>query len=321
MSDKLTKHILATIVYYDVMDYPMTAFEIWKYLIKIADNSLVEKIEPGEGEEDFSLEKVIFLLESEEKIKKYIACSQGYYFLQGRADLLEQRLERNKISERKLKIVLGVAKILRYVPYVRMVAIAGRLATKNAEEESDLDLLIALKHGKIFTGRLLVTAVVHVMGKRRHGSKIMDRICLNHFITTKFSISARDLFSSHEYSFLKPIYDSDFFLRFQKNNDWIQQYRPNFVAAVDNVSMLRDNYTSKSMRKAGEKVFRANFMEDALKKWQKSKIEKNPKSQKTGGLIICSDEELAFWPNFEKQGPEVFEKFQKKWRTIIEQKK
>jgi hypothetical protein len=58
-----------------------------------------------------------------------------------------------------------------------------------------------------------------------------------------------------------------------------------------------------------------------LGRWQKEKIEKNPKSQKMGGLIIYSDEELAFWPNFEKQGPAVFEKFQKKLREIENQRR
>lgn len=321
MSDKLTKYILATVVYYDVMDYPMTGFEVWKYLIRLEDNKRDVTGWQVEKADDFSLEKVTALLATEEKLRKHIDSKQGYYFLQGRAELVKKRLERNKISEKKLRIVLAVAKILRFVPYVRMVAIAGRLAAKNAEKESDLDLLIGLKHGKIFTGRLLVTAVVHLLGHRRYANKITDRICLNHFITTKFSISARDIFSSHEYAYLKPVFDNDFFLRFQKSNSWIQTYRPNFVSAIDNISMVRDGYLSKIVRKGGEKIFGFAAIEEALGKWQKNKIAKNPQSRKTGGLILCSDAELAFWPNFEKQGPAVFEKFQEKLRKIAEQKK
>ncbi len=318
MSDKLVQYILTTVVYYDVMDYPMTSFEVWKYLIRINNAQVTAKGWSAEEQEDFSLANVISLLETHEKIKKYIDSKQGYYFLRGRAELLEKHLERNKISEKKIKIVLAVAKVLRFVPYVRMVAIAGRLAPKNAEKSSDLDLLVAVKHGKIFTGRLLVTILVHVLGKRRYGRKITDRICLNHFITTKFSIAARDLFSSHEYVFLKPVFDNDFFLLFQKNNSWIQDYRPNFAQAVDNISLLKDSSISRTVRKIGEKLLKSSWIERRLGDWQKNKIAKNPQSQKIGGLILCSDEELAFWPNFEKQGPAVFEKFQAKLRIIME---
>ncbi len=145
MSDKLVQYILTTVVYYDVMDYPMTSFEVWKYLIRINNAQVTAKGWSAEEQEDFSLANVISLLETHEKIKKYIDSKQGYYFLRGRAELLEKHLERNKISEKKIKIVLAVAKVLRFVPYVRMVAIAGRLAPKNAEKSSDLDLLVAVK--------------------------------------------------------------------------------------------------------------------------------------------------------------------------------
>ncbi len=40
---------------------------------------------------------------------------------------------------------------------------------KNTEIKSDLDLLIILKHGHIFTGRLLTTLLVHIMGKKIWG--------------------------------------------------------------------------------------------------------------------------------------------------------
>ncbi|HCU70611.1 MAG TPA: hypothetical protein DIC35_02515 [Candidatus Moranbacteria bacterium] len=315
MHDKLYKNILATLVYYDVMDYPMTLFEVWKYLIRSVDKNqgfdedFMEK-------EDFSLAKVLAYLEKNDKLKKYIDSKNGYYFLKGRNDLVEKRLEKNKISEKKLGIVLEVARVIRFVPYVRMIAIAGRLATKSAEKNSDLDLLIAVKHGKVFTCRLLVTIIVHLLGKRRHNNKIKDRICLNHFITTKFTISARDMFSSHEYCFLKPIFDNDSFMRFHNSNDWIQNYRPNFSHSSDNISIIKDSRLSRLIRRIGEKTLQSDLIENILGNWQKKKIKNNPKSQTIGGLIISSDEELAFWPNFENQGPAVFEKFQNKLRNL-----
>jgi len=93
----LPKNILATIVYYDVLDYPMTAFEIWKYLLKI-------KNEENEPEEKNNLLDIINYLEKEE-LKKFVEEYRGFYFLKGRRELVDRRLESNKISEEKLKII------------------------------------------------------------------------------------------------------------------------------------------------------------------------------------------------------------------------
>ena len=41
MLSALAKNILVTVVYYDVLDYPLTVFEIEKYLIR------AEKKQPG----------------------------------------------------------------------------------------------------------------------------------------------------------------------------------------------------------------------------------------------------------------------------------
>src|SRR3990172_2665738 len=191
----LSKHILTTITYYDVLDYPLTSFEIWKYLT--THNSQPTILNPP----PCSLADIVKGLE-DESLKKFIEEYRGFSFLKGRKGLVEQRIKRGKLAEEKYKILLGVAKILRFAPYVRMIAVTGRMAMKNTEEKSDLDLLVVLKHGKIFTGRTLVPLLVHLLGKRRHKGKITDRVCLNYFITTRsLEISLKDLYSSSEYYF------------------------------------------------------------------------------------------------------------------------
>ncbi len=303
-SDKLQKYILSTLVYYDVLDYPMTAFEIWKYLTVIGGQDLPE-------EESFSLAEILEELAAE-KLRKFIENKNGYYFLRGREDLVAQRIFRNKISERKFKIARRTVWFLRFVPFVRGVAVTGRLAAKNAENGSDIDFLIVLKEGKIFTGRLLATLLVHALGRRRHGAKIRDRICLNHFISDKFFISVKDIFSAHEYVFLAPVFGEASFDEFYANNDWIKKYKINFMPGGENLKAAADSAFSSRVRKFLEKIFTADSIEKSLKKWQQKRIAGNPKTQQAGAVIINDDLELSFWPNFENQGPKVFEKFQKR---------
>jgi predicted nucleotidyltransferase len=221
-------------------------------------------------------------------------------------------LENNKISEEKLKIIRRVVWFLRFVPFMRMAAITGRVAMKNAEKSSDLDLLIVLKHGHIFTGRILTTFLVHLLGKRRYGRKIKDRICLNYFITTKsLEISNQDLFASSEYFFVRPAFGFKVFRKFQMKNSWIKNYHPNFNESdLAERCLVKDSYFSKKIRKAGEKIFGFNFIEKTLKNWQVKRIANDPRTHKPGSMVEANDNELIFLP--EPQGPEVFEKYQEK---------
>ena len=307
MPEKLIQNILATICYYDVLDYPLTVFEIWKYLIT-KDYEITD--------EKKTLADVISCLEKDE-LKRKIESYQGYYFLVGRKELVSQRIERNKIAEKKFKIVKRVVWFLRAVPFVHMIAVTGRIAMKNTEKKSDLDLLIVLKKGHIFTGRLLVTLATHLLGVRRYGQKIADRICLNYFITTNsLEIEMQDLFASSEYSFIVPVFGFECFKKFQKANAWIKNYHENYsFDRMENLKVMKDDYFSKHLRKIGELTLGFEFIEKKLRIWQVRRIKNDPRTKKAGSLVVANDQSLVFLPN--PQGPKIFEEFQKRLKRII----
>lgn len=287
----LSKNILSTLIYYDILDYPMTAFEVWKYLGTI-DGQVgeIETVKLGE---------IIKALESKE-LEKSIEQLQGFYFLHGRSDLVEKRLEKNKLSEQKFKIIKKVVFWLRFLPYVRMVAVTGTVAMKNASKNSDLDLLIVLKRGRLFFGRTIVTALVHFLGARRHGKKIADRICLNCFLTDE-SLTSRlqDQFSSSEYFFIVPLLGQKTFATFQRENDWIKKFRLNFCPEeAVNLKMLCDAGKAKKVRNGLEKIFDLpifNSLESRLEKWQTDRIANDPRTKEAGSIIMADSEALIFF--------------------------
>jgi hypothetical protein len=318
--NSLSQNILATVAYYDVMDYPMTVFEIWKYLISDCQsaNSDPAYAEASAGKQEkkkISIIDIINELEKEE-LKKKIETFRGYYFLPGRKNLVAQRIERNKISEEKLKIIRRVIWFLRFVPFVRMILVTGRVAMKNAQMRSDLDLLLIFEKGHIFLGRFLTVGLLSLLGKRRTGEKIKNKVCLNHFLSTELSVTVQDLFSAHEYVFMLPVFGLEWYQKFFEKNAWIGIYHPNFKSGLPNTKEVKDNGWSKVVRKILERIFAPRFIENKLKKFQVAKIKANPKTQKAGGMIIYSDDELAFWPDFKKQGPRVFEEFKTKMGKI-----
>ncbi|PIP28294.1 MAG: hypothetical protein COX29_01930 [Candidatus Moranbacteria bacterium CG23_combo_of_CG06-09_8_20_14_all_35_22] len=306
MSGILAKNILSTVAYYDALDYPMTAFEIWKYLIN--DQRTMNNNQDG-GNKNYSLSDVTSELEKEET-KKYLGEFQGFYFLHSRENLVGERIEKNKISQSKLKKARRIVFWLRAVPFVKMIAVAGRVGAKTAKKGSDIDLLIVFQHGKIFTGRFLATALIHFFGRRRYKNKIANRICLNHFLSDEFSVSMQDLYSSHSYVFLTVLYGGKFFRKFLEKNEWLKNYRPNFSFLESDAKEIRESWLFEGIRKILEIFLAPLWIEKKMKNWQTKKIERNPLTEKIGGVIIYSDFELAFWPDFSNQGPKVFEKFQ-----------
>ncbi len=313
MGKNLSRYILATIGYYDIFNHPLTAFEIWKYLITYDydDYDCVEK----DDEKSFTLSEIIKELENE-KLKKILKSENGFYFLVGREKLVAQRIKRSKISEDKLKTIRRVVYFLRFCPFVRMIAVTGRIAMKNAEKRSDLDLFIVLKRGRIFTGRIFVTLLVHLMGKRRYGNKIANRICLNYFVADdSMEITVKDLFASSEYFFMIPVFGEKVFRDFQKMNYWIKKYHSNFsLNRIGNLKTLSDDFFSKNTRFFMENIFNFSFIESILRKWQLKRIKNDPRTHQEGSMVMADEHALVFLPN--PHGPKVYEKFRENIKKL-----
>ena len=305
MQSQLSKNIFQTILYYDILNYPLTSFEVWKYLI--AENSC------GLGDVVEALEK--------RDIEKYIEEFQGFYFLRGRKELVERRIQNDKNSILKYKIAERVVKWLRFVPFVRMIAVTGTLGMKNCEKDSDIDFFVVLKKGRIFTGRLLVTSLVHILGKRRYGNKIKNRICLNYFITTEnLEIGRQNLFAANEYSFIYPLFGFDAYQRFSEENiAWIKKYKSNFeygdlMPAKYFVEIESLQEKIQSFFESLINLFWGDRIEAWFKRKQIEKIKRNPLTYKKGGYVEYTDENLVFLP--EPQGGKIFQKFQEKLRSL-----
>lgn len=304
MDDNLDKSILSTICYYDVLDYPLTVFEIYKHLIANQEN----KNNPPK----ISFKDILVKLKGN-NLRRFVESESGLYFMRGKISLVRKRIKRNKISYLKIKRMKRTIFWLKMVPFVRMILVTGRLAMKNAQVKSDWDVLIVLKENRIWIGRTMVTMVTHFMGKRRHHNKITNRVCLNYFITTNsLEIRNKDFYSASEYFFCFPLFDGkNYYHKFQIRNAWIRKYKPNYyLALAKHLSSSQDSYFTKFTRLILENLFDHNFLENYLEKLEVEKIIRNPNTKKTNSLVDADRKALIFLPN--PRGPRVFEKFKNK---------
>jgi hypothetical protein len=197
-----------------------------------------------------------------------------------------------------------------------MVALTGSLAMKNSNPSGDWDLLVVLRSGHIWTGRALLTTVLHVFGKRRHAQDVANRVCLNYWITTQsLEIITKDLFSSNEYFFITPLFGITEFRKFQEKNRWIRRFRPQYeVIQSEHLLCLKDSRAAKLFRDIGEILLSDLALERMLAVMQKKKINANPKTHLAGSFIEATDKALIFLPK--PQGPKVFEQFKMRLSEI-----
>jgi hypothetical protein len=249
---------------------------------------------------------------SGERFSGRIAEKNGFYFLLGREALVERRIQSEKLSVEKLKGMRRLARILQYVPYVRMIGATGSLAMKHGARGSDWDMFVVLRSRRIWMGRTVLTSFLHLIGKRRHGRQVNNRACLNYFVTEdNLEIATKDLYSAHEYRFLIPLFSFSLFQIFELKNRWIKGYQPNFsLTVLPNRWLVHDGTRVQQTRNFLERCLDSCRLETWLGTWQKKKIARNPKTHLDGSLIEATDRALVFLPR--PRGPMVFEKFKER---------
>jgi len=264
-------------------------------------------------------EKFLDVFKGSATLKNKVHLENGFFYLGH--EVIERQKMREKIGAEKWNIARKFTKFFRRVPFVREIFISGSLARGNTTENSDIDLLIVAKHGRIWTARMFIYLITFFSGKHRHGKKIKDRFCLNHFISDKnLEIKRQSLYNAETYLHLVPILkEKNIADEFRQANQWIKNYFPYSDGAVSDDAITRKS--DIKMRRAGiKKILEfvlGGFVGDVFE-WTVKKIQmiKQRRSRKNniGGHVILSDNELAFHPD----SPEgkIMEKFNERMKKL-----
>ncbi len=219
----LQKAVLATIIYYDTLGFPLTSREAGRYLIS------PRRVSPWlKEDEPATLENVLESL-AELRVEGKIEERLGFYFLPGRGHLYQERMEQNKLAETKWKKARRYLYWVQLLPFIEGVLVSGSLALGHTSEESDLDILVVAKEGRIWTARLLIILLYSLAGVcRRHGETTApDKICPNHFLSTgALHIPFPSLYNAQTYLHLVPVYIrwKELIRDFWEANQWVNSF-------------------------------------------------------------------------------------------------
>ena len=204
--------------------------------------------------------------------------------------------------------------IFRLIPFVDFALAAGSMATGNVHPDSDFDVIVGAKYGRIFTVRFFCTLAFGFFGwrrKRMHGSSVnelmgygqrprvdaADKVCLNHFVTDKsYRLSPpHNAYWRNLYQNLVPIFGD------HKKIDWFFSANADWVGEHNYTDDLRHRRICSWVKKLREYLLGGRFgdwLEKILRNFQIKRIERTLK--KDSGYkprIIYSDEELEFHPD------------------------
>lgn len=202
--------ILRTVLYADVFDFPMKIEELHHYLI---------------SDEPVSLADVAQTVHQSIILKQKLQHIGDYIIVQGSESLIETRRKREAASTTLWPRAIRWGYVLSALPYVRMVALTGALAVRNAaDHDDDLDYMLITAHHRVWLARAFAILMVK-MGRLRGVT-----ICPNYVLSeSNLTQTRRDIFLAHEVAQMVPIYGTDCYRRFREINNWSYQQLPNAV--------------------------------------------------------------------------------------------
>ncbi|MDP3964681.1 MAG: hypothetical protein Q8Q20_03440 [bacterium] len=217
MSKAITASILRELAYFDVFDFPLTEFELWRY-----------------QSNQVSLGEVQRELRTNSWLAERVESDSGMYYLKGRKEIVTTRLRRYREAEGKFRKLMRFTQRLRRLPFVRMIAVCNSLAYSNSREDADIDLFIITQPARIWTTRMYLTGYLKLFGERPTGAHTRDTLCASFYIAadrldlSPLRVTNPDIYLAHWVTQVWPLYDPEgLYNKFWESNIWVREMFPN----------------------------------------------------------------------------------------------
>lgn len=199
----LRQAVLLTVLYGDLFEAPLTAGEIHRFLpVPCTDRAALER-ELAELDGD-RLSRVGDLI-----------CWRG------REATVAVRERRRRLAEARWSAARRFARRLRWVPFLRMVAVCGSQAMENGDEDGDVDLFLITAPHRLWLAQSLTMVL------RRGGGRLGIEICPNYLVSEDaLETHVRNFYTAREAAQAVPLWGASAYLRFQDANRWIRDFQP-----------------------------------------------------------------------------------------------
>ena len=223
--------ILATVVYADLFDAPISIEEV-------ARTCLGAQMSPADVRARVSAAPLSDLVTVD---------AHGIITLTGREELVARREDGVRRTAELLERHHGVIGALASLPFVRMLALSGGTAHKNARGGDDIDLFVVATAGRAYTAYTMLYLASTLT--RRRGI-----VCPNYLVDENHLRIAyhHDLFTAHQAISLVPIAGLDTFDAFVRANEaWVRAFYPAYLPRPPGATL-----TSSPLQRVAEGALR-----------------------------------------------------------------
>jgi hypothetical protein len=142
--------IAASVIHASLDDYPLTLEELHESLI-------------GSPQ---TLAELVSVFEGSDVLQQVVERRDGFFFPTGRGDLVDERRRREARSRAFLDRHALLLRLVCCLPFVRLVALSGRIARLNLEAGGDLDLFIVTRAGHVWSTAAAVKGLSALLSRR-----------------------------------------------------------------------------------------------------------------------------------------------------------
>ncbi len=249
----LKVHVLKTLLYYDIFNYPLKSKEVFHFL---GTNSITEE----------HVRQTLDTLTNEILIYRF----DNLYSLHPNETNIKRRVKGNNEAAKCLLVAQKKAKLISRFPFVRGVFASGSLSKGYMDEKSDIDFFIVTAPRRLWIARTLL-----VLYKRLFLGGSHKHFCVNYFVDEDhLEIEEKNLFTATELATVLPLYGSEQYSKLIETNDWLKGFFPNYVArSTENVPKSNVTAFKKILETLMNACF-ANKIESyfksiTMKRWRK----------------------------------------------------
>jgi hypothetical protein len=217
MPTALELSIYKTLAYFDYFKYPLTIFEIWKWLL-----------EPEVPGTYFDIWRT---LQTSDWLRDKVKQREGYYALSEIEPSYRQRHQNFIDAVGKYRKVTKHVRWMGVLPGVQGIAVCNSLAWYNTTTQSDIDFFIVTQPGQTWLTRLLATVPLMLL-RQRPGERADSPICLSFFCSQErlgfnsLKIGNTDPYLAYWSYSLVPLL-GEWQSQFQTENAWLKTALPN----------------------------------------------------------------------------------------------
>ncbi|PIR75035.1 MAG: hypothetical protein CO030_03040 [Candidatus Magasanikbacteria bacterium CG_4_9_14_0_2_um_filter_42_11] len=301
--------IIKTLAYFDVFQTPLTSEEVHSLLWK--ETAPFSQVKAG-----------LDMLVEESKIE----IKEGFFVLPGRTKIVDRRQMAIPLIDTKLKIASKAAKRIRWIPFFEAMFVCNTVASASASEDSDIDVFIVIRQGRLWITRLLITLTLSLYRMRRHKEHVANKICLSFYVTdahlnlSDVTIDEPDIYMAYWIAQLIPIYDpKNIRAKILKENSWVKTYIPQGMGAyrMHPAFRVEDRGVGKKIRYMFETMWKSGYgdlIEKQAKQVQEKKMSINYASVKDeqDTRVVIDDTMLKFHENDRRA------QYRDEWRKTVQ---